>query len=1026
MLGRIRNLGMAAAIFALAPITRADAEADQSFFENKVRPLLVAHCYECHAADSKKVEGNLRLDSRMGWMTGGDSGPAIVPGKPDESLLIKAIHYGEGASQMPPKGKLPDADIKTLTQWIANGAFDPRDSATPTAPTKTIDIEKGKQFWAFLPLHRPSIPIARVNDWPQNPVDPFVDATYAAHGLKPNDEAAPGRLIRRVTLDLIGIPPEPMEVESYLSSAEPDRYERLIDRLLASPGFGERWGRHWLDVARFAESFGFEHDYDRPNAYHYRDFVIKALNMDMPYDQFVSWQLAGDEIAPADPLAMMATGFLGAGVFPTQITANEVERTRYDALDDMLSTVGSGFLGLSIGCARCHDHKFDPIAAQDYYRLLSTFTTTVRSDVELDLEPQTTRDAWRQFEVKRSALTEVLEKHEREKLPRRIRDWLVTHPSTGAERSGWVVVDNIDITSEGRATFTRQSDGSYLASGENPKFDTYTIRASVSSHRVTSLRIEALTDPSLPHGGPGRAANGNFGLTSITVTAAPSSSPDQARPIALRSPRSTFDQNGLPAKSVLQQSGGCWAIDPQFGRSHAIAFDFAEPFQSDGDILLTVSLRFQCNDQHQFGRVRLGVSSADESIAAGASIQNKSLADAIFALRHGASFDSLKENDKQTIVEWFRFLDPEWQSLHRELASHLSTAPQPKMTTVMIAGEGYKPIRWHSQGADFFEKTYQLRRGDTNLKGEEALPDFLPVLSRTSPSDNPWREPPSADSRTSNRRRSMANWITDVDRGAGPIVARVMANRLWQHHLGEGIVATPNDFGVQGEKPSHPELLEWLATEFVNDDWRMKDIHRLILTSATYRQSAAFDSQKFAIDPGNKYLWRFAPRRLEAESIRDSLFAASGILDQSMFGAGTLDEGMRRRSIYFTVKRSKLIPMMQLFDGPDTLTSLGRRAATTTAPQALFFMNDPHLRHCAMALGERLGKQELESPEIVDQLVWSILSRSATQDERKKGSAFLARAMKTHENADPNRKRILALADFAQVLFGLNETIYVE
>lgn len=1025
MVNGVRLLGIVTLLFPLTSSVSADDPAND-FFENKIRPLLVTHCYECHSADAKTVEGGLRLDSRAGWQTGGDSGPAIVPGKPEESLLVKAIHYDANVSQMPPKGKLSDADIRTLTEWIAKGAFDPREGGPPSASKKAIDIEKGRQYWAFQPLRAPSLFNSASNSWPESRVDLLVDRVYAEHHLTPNREAEPGRLIRRVTLDLAGIPPLPFEVDSFRAATEPDRYERLTDRLLASPAFGERWGRHWLDVARFAESFGFEHDYDRPHAYHYRDFVIKALNADMPYDQFVRWQMAGDEIAPADPLAMMATGFLGAGVFPTQITANEVERTRYDALDDMLSTVGSGFLGLSIGCARCHDHKFDPIASRDYYNLLSTFTTTVRSDVELDLDPEATRDAWKQFELKRTALVTSIERYERENLPARIKEWLTNNSTALHENIGWEPIDTIDIKSKGKATFTRQPDGSYLASGENPRFDSYTIRAKVSSRRLTALRIEALPDASLPHHGPGRAANGNFGLTSIKVSAGPASSPDQFRVVSLRNPRSTFDQNGLTAESVLKKEGGCWAVDPQFGRPHAITFDFAEPVTTDGDTHLTVVLRFHCNDQHNIGRVRLSVSSADESLAVGAPNQNKPLADAVKSVREGKPFESLNENARQNLIEWFRFLDPEWQTLHRELAAHLSTAPQPKMTTVMIAAEGFKPIRWHSQGADFFDKTYQLKRGDTNLKGEEALPGFLPVLAKSNASDTRWREVPSANARSSYRRRSMANWMTDVEQGAGPLVARVIVNRLWQHHLGRGIVATPNDFGTQGERPTHPELLEWLACELVNNDWRMKDIHRLIVTSATYRQSAEFDSQKFAIDPDNKYLWRFTPRRLEAESIRDTLYAVSGMLDRSMFGPGTLDEAMRRRSIYFTVKRSKLIPMIQLFDGPDTLSSLGRRAETTTAPQALFFMNDSHLRQCAVVMGERISSDNSDFAEMVDELYQLVLSRLPSNEEREKGTAFLSNAMTLHENVSPKRKRILAVADFAQVLFGLNETIYME
>ena len=375
---------------------------------------------------------------------------------------------------------------------------------------------------------------------------------------------------------------------------------------------------------------------------------------------------------------------------------------------------------------------------------------------------------------------------------------------------------------------------------------------------------------------------------------------------------------------------------------HRLRFCLPDLFKSG--IILSITLHFQCNTQHSIGRPRIGVSTESPSPAAGASAVSKHLAGAIDRWRRASKRDVLSEEDQRLVIEWFRFLDPEWQQLHRELTNHLAKSPQAKFTKVMIAGEGFKPIRWHTQGVDFLEKTYQLKRGDTNLKGEEALPGFLPVLMRSSNSDQRWQSlPPS--SRTSYRRRSMANWITDIDQGAGALVARVMVNRLWQHHLGRGIVSTPNDFGAQGDKPTHPELLEWLAAELMSNDWRMKNIHRLIVTSSTYRQSSLFDAKNFASDPDNRFLWRFTPKRLEAESIRDTLFAVSGRLDRTMFGSGTLDEGMRRRSIYFTIKRSKLVPMMQLFDGPDTLTSMGNRPQTTTAPQALFFMNDPHLRN---------------------------------------------------------------------------------
>jgi hypothetical protein len=718
----------------------ADDRAGVAFFEEHVRPLLAEHCYRCHSRQAKSVRGGLLLDSKEGWAKGGENGPAVVPGDPDRSLLIRAVRY-QGDAKMPPKGQLPDKQVDLLVRWVRMGAPDPRDGSAAVTTRKNLDVEQGRSHWAFRPLSAAAPPpVADRDGWCRTPVDRFVLAGLEEKGLRPNPEADRRTLIRRASFDLLGLPPAPEEVDAFLRDPDPQAYEKLVDRLLASPHYGERWARHWMDVARFAESHGYEQDYDRPYAYHYRDFLIRALNDDMPYDQFVRWQVAGDELAPDEPLALMATGFLGGGAFPTQLTEAEFESARYDELDDMTSTTGLAFLGLSVGCARCHDHKFDPIPTQDYYRLAATFTTTIRSEIDLTLTP-------------------------------------------GAK----------------------------------------------------------------------------------------------------------------PAK-------------------------------------------------------------------------------------------------------------------------------------VQVTGEGFPPTKHHADDRGFphfYRETYFLQRGDVGQKRGVATPGFLQVLTRDGRPESSWQAaPPAGWTRTSFRRAALANWLTDAEHGAGHLAARVMVNRLWQHHFGRGLVATPNDFGAQGEPPGHPELLDWLAGDLVRHGWRLKRQHRLILTSAAYRQGSDFDEGRARLDRENVSLWRWTPRRLEAEPIRDALLQAAGQLDTRMYGPGSLDPNMRRRSVYFFIKRSQLIPMMMLFDWPEHLVSIGRRSTTTIAPQALLFLNSPQGRQYAEGFARRLEGSPAEVA--VDRGYRVALGRPPADREKTLALDFLARqgaAYRRDGKPDPEHR---ALVDFCQALLSTNEFVYVD
>jgi hypothetical protein len=812
-------------LILVGAVRAADAPG-VAFFEQNVRPLLVVRCYECHSHEAKKLRGGLYLDSQAGWQKGGDSGPALVPGDPDKSLLIKAIRYADDL-QMPPKGKLSAKEIDVLTQWVKMGAPDPR-TGTATA-SRTIDVAKARDYWAFKPLTNPVPPEVRDAGWCRTPLDRFILAKLDAKGLTPNPPIDRRKLIRRVTFDLVGLPPTPEEIDAFVNDPSPDAYPKLIDRLLASPHFGERWARHWLDLARFGESHGYEQDYDRPNAYHYRDFVIKAFNADLPYDTFVKWQIAGDELDPDNPLALMATGFLAAGTHATQITANQAEKERYDELDDMTRTIGTTMLGLTVGCARCHDHKFDPIPNADYYRLVATFATTVRSDYDVNLDPSGDRKAKTAFDAEHARFVAARTRFEREELP--------------GQFAGW----RRQVVAEA----ARNGEAATVVAG------------------VGAALLEGWTAP-----------------------------------------------------------------------------------------------------------------------------------------------------------HWFRLFDPDWRRLVVAEKAHARRAPKPKTVKALISSEGVPAVRLHTQGLDFYDPVYALKRGDLNQKVTVATPGYLQVLTRTPDAEGRWKKPPSAGGKLSYRRTALAEWLADTECGAGHLLARVIVNRLWQHHLGRGIVATPSDFGAQGEKPTHPELLDYLASELIRNGWRLKPIHKLILTSAVYVQNDDADERRAAIDRENTLWWRRAPRRLEAEAVRDAMLAASGALDPTLFGPGTLDPNQRRRSIYFFVKRSRLVPMMTVFDAPDSLQDVASRVTTTVAPQALMLMNSPVVRGYAAVFAQRLKNDDPGAA--VRAAYLRALGREPGEAEAADALAFLKQQAADYQGDGKPDAALLALTDFCQTLLCLNEFVYVD
>lgn len=1004
----------------LDPEHAKKAAESLALFKEHVKPILVKHCLDCHGG--KALKADFDLSTREKLLASG-----AVEKTAEASHLVQLITHAE-EPHMPFKApKLAAEQIAHIKTWIDLGFVYDAPLVNPKELTKEREVtDNDRQFWAFQPLGVALLPAVHHEDWPQNNIDRYILAAQEAKGLHPNPSADRLTLIRRASLDLLGIPPTPEEVDAFVHDADPKAYEKLIDRLLESPRFGERWARHWLDIARFAESHGYEQDYDRPHAYHYRDFVIRALNADMPHDQFVKWQLAGDELAPNTPDAMMATGFLGAGAFPTQLTEDEFERARYDELDDMTATTGVAFLGLSVGCARCHDHKFDPIPARDYYRMAACFSSAIRSEIELDLAPEENQKRRETFEVVKIDLTKKLAEFEQGPLTSQFQEWIKTFDSQ-TSLDPWEVLDLGEVKGDAGTVYTKQPDGSSLAMGTAPPTETLTLITKTKRQAIRSLRIEALAHDSLPAKGPGRAGNGNFVLGNVKVALTDTTG---TRDLKLANPRATHQQNtdslSIAASIDAEPTSG-WAVDAGgIGKDQAAVFDFAEPIGAGDEVTLTITLAFQNgNPQHLLGRFRLSITDREGlAPSVGGNGPDARVREALAASKAGA-----EPTSEAFLIarEWYKLnASTEFQAHKTALDKHVATGPGAQLTKVMVTSEGFPHMTHHADGRGFphfYPEMFLLKRGDIHQKVEPVEPGYLRVLMSATSAPEKWKVAPPKDwTRTRYSRTSLANWITDPAEGAGQLAARVIVNRLWQHHFGRGLVATPNDFGFQGERPSNPALLDALARDLIDGGWKTKRLHKQIMLSATYRQSTEFEEARATIDRENVLLWRMTPKRLEGEPIRDSLLAVSGQLDPTMFGAGTLDQNMNRRSIYFFIKRSQLVPVMMLFDWPEHLVSIGQRSSTTVAPQALMFLNSEQGRRYASALAGRLTGETV--PAKITQAYRHCYGRAPRKSELTIATAFLDQQTEKYKAASHANPSGDAMTDLCQAVLASSEFVY--
>lgn len=1042
----VSSFGAAQEAERIPPEHAAQMKESADLFRSQVETILRVHCLDCHGGS--KLEGDFDLSSRESLIASGLIDLKDVAG----SHLLAVVRH-DSEPHMPKDGdKLSEPDIAAFQKWLELGAAYTRPLVEgTTSGTRPSPIsEQDRQFWAYKPLV-PLVPPAletmsqTEKAWIKTPIDRFVLAQLMDSGIEPNQITDRRRLIRRAYFDLIGVPPSPQEVEAFENDPDPMAYDKLIDRLLESPQYGERWARHWMDIARFAESHGYEQDYDRPTAYHYRDFLIRALNADLPYDEFIRWQIAGDELAPQNPMAHMATGFLGGGAFPTQLTEAEFESSRYDELDDMINTLGTSVLGLSVGCARCHAHKFDPIPASDYYRLAANFSNAIRSEIELDLDPQQSAQWKAEFDEKIANAEKRLKAYEDSELPGAIQDWLSKWNPTDPESLGpWRGGGVVRIDSTGGSQFVLQKDGSWFAEGNTPRQDTYTIVCQMGVGHWKSLRLECLSDKRLPNHGPGRASNGNFALGDIYVQVA--NAEGQTQTFKFCKATATHQQNNdslSVAASIDADPITGWAVDQGgIGKDQAAIFELPSPlvFTEPAEVKIVMVLNHP-NPAHSPGRIRLAWSQqGDLPAAVGKEEVAPNVMIALANLKQNWSTESADYGIAKT---WLMTQLSDYRQHKDELEKMRQLGPKSAKQKVLVTTEGLPHLPHHADGRGFphfYPVTYELIRGDIHQRKGEANPGYLKILMRNGKTEEHWKvDPPSGWTRTTFRRASLANWITDVDDGAGNLAARVIVNRIWQHHFGRGLVTTSSDFGKQGDLPSHPELLEWLATDLVQHGWKLKRVHKLMMTSAVYMQASESNQsiaaaqtaldvergiERVRVDRENRLLWKFPIRRLEAEAIRDTMLSVAGVLDLKQFGPGTLDPNMKRRSIYFFIKRSQLIPMMVLFDWPEHQVGIGSRSVTTIAPQALAFMNSPQARTYAEEFAKRLG--DIGDEDKVVSAYKIAFGRSPQESELATGQQFIRAQAEVYQAQGKRDAQAMAVVDFCQAVLSMNELIYVD
>lgn len=931
------------ALLSLVTVGQVDLEGPKGleFFETKIRPVLASKCYRCHSEEKRQRSG-LALDTYEGLLKGGENGAALVPGRPEESLLILALTYEDDNLRMPPKGKLPDSVVADFVLWVKSGAPDPRADKNAVTPYSggPIDFAEARRFWSFQPIREPALPLVKNDAWCQSPLDRLVLAHLEGAGLPPAPPASRRALIRRVTYGLTGLPPTPAEIQEFVATEDPDSYRQLVERLLASPHYGEKWGRHWLDVARYADSNGVDENLAYVNAFRYRDYVIGAFNDDLPYDRFIHEQLAGDLLAAPESepdserfKRLTATGFLSVG--PKMLACDDGRKMELDIVDEQVDTVSRSFMGLTMGCARCHDHKFDPLPTADYYSMAGIFKSTKTME---------------NFRV--------------------VADWH-EHVLASAEEEAQYKAHEAKIKAATQAALNREEIAfrEFLDVERNKAVEYFTAAA------------DTLIERSAGRGGDdqkvGKRIAGDRELN------------DEILRPWIGFLRGVYDS----PKSVFSGWYTAWRDADDVHR-----LELAQEYKAGFDTA------FRAEREQQSG--------AEEKTE-----------DPVQAELRKALFDEdgpfrKPPNAVRFVTESAKNELDELREVQKELENQ-----RPKLDRAMGVREGtVENLPVHVRGNYLTPGEDRPRQFPQVIAGEEQTPIGHDVSGRLE----------------------LAQWLTKRDH---PLTARVMANRIWQWHFGEGLVRTPDNFGRLGEAPDNKPLLDWLALQFVEGGWSMKALHRVILNSATYQMSTEYNATAVEKDPENRLWWRFPRRRLSAEEIRDSLIALGGHLDRELYGQllpnesrayvaglGGGEKGrsyydLPRRSVYLPILRSSLYQVFQTFDFADPSVLNGKRVSTTVAPQALFMMNaETVLRetgHLAklIAVGVDVGDEQR-----VSQLYEQCFGRLPTDDEIAGALSFLKRYEETldSEELTSEEKLVRTWQGLCRVLVAANEFVYID
>ncbi len=1004
---------------------RASAAPATVDFATEIQPIFRASCYTCHQGE--KAAAGLHLDSKAA-LAGGKSGNPIVPGHSKDSLILQRLLSADPRTRMP-LGTAPLAPekIALIRSWIDQGAAWPEQASAV-------------KHWAYVKPERLPVPRVKNAAWVRNPIDAFVLARLEKEGLSPSPEAARETLIRRVSLDLTGLPPSIEEVDAFVADKSPGAYEKLVDRLLASPHYGERWARPWLDLARYADTNGYEADHER-SMWKYRDWVIDALNRDMPFDKFTIEQLAGDMLPNATIDQRIATGFHRNTMFNEEGGVDK-EEAHWENLIDRVNTTATVWLGSTLGCAQCHNHKYDPFTQKEYYQFLAFFNNGSMSNLvdysdtsQRLIEPKIelpTKDQEAQRK-KLQAEIEALEQKLTTPTPELAREQAEWERSVTAARGSWNVLVPQQLKTTGGAVLTPAQDGSVLASGPNPSRETYVIEARTSLRGITGIRLEALPDGSLPRGGPGRDAYGNFFLTEFELEAAAVSAPDRFEKIAFQ--EIVADSGKIKDKKFASQ---LWTVDASREDKRLprqIVFVAQKPFGS-GETLLRVRVRQDSEFGGQsIGRFRLSVTATPDPIAI-VTVSHKQRA--VIEMEESTR----SKEQKEALADFYRSTAPSLKAARRRLEDARKELDGLGIVSALVLKE---------QPAFDRPSAYMRVRGSFMSKGDLVYANVPAAL------------PPLSESELPNRL-GLARWLVSEN----PLTARVAVNRFWEQIFGRGIVETAEDFGSQGSRPTHPELLDWLAVEFMEPTagahdtsgarvpWSMKAIHRLIVTSATYRQSSRVTPQLEERDPGNFLLARGPRFRLEAEMVRDVTLAASGLLSKKIGGPSVFPpqpegiwdlpyndekweesrgEDRYRRGVYTFIRRTAPYPSLLNFDATSREICTVRRVRTNTPLQALTALNDPAFFEAAQALARRVAGRAGPDAHARAELAFRLcLARrpkpdeldrvlSWQQQERQFFAGHRDDAQKLTGAADPD---LAAWTMLSNVLLNLDETLTKE